>query len=108
MTRRYTTTVCNIMARKDADRKGGGPRYKLERDAVGKPFIFVSCRQFTEAEKHLGNQIVQLVKEITGLEAFFAEDVQDLNGLDSNLLGALSECAAFITVMHPRGEIARA
>ena len=24
---RYTTTVCNIMARKDADRKGGGPRY---------------------------------------------------------------------------------
>jgi hypothetical protein len=25
--RRYTTIVCNIMARKDADRKGGGPRY---------------------------------------------------------------------------------
>jgi len=30
MTRRYTTTVCNIMARKDADRKGGGPRYELD------------------------------------------------------------------------------
>jgi len=26
---RYPTTVCNIMARKDADRKDGGPRYVL-------------------------------------------------------------------------------
>jgi hypothetical protein len=25
----HTTTVCNIMARKPADRKGGGPRYEL-------------------------------------------------------------------------------
>jgi len=104
--RRYITIVCNIMARKDADRKGGG-LLRTWRNAVGKPFIFVSCGQFTEAEKHLGKQIVRLVKEITGLEAFFAEDVQDLDGLDSNLLGALSECAAFITVMHPRGEIVR-
>jgi hypothetical protein len=29
LTRRYTTTVCNLMTRKDADRKGGGPRYEL-------------------------------------------------------------------------------
>jgi hypothetical protein len=26
---RYMTTICNIMARNDADRKGGGPRYQL-------------------------------------------------------------------------------
>ncbi|MGA3328110.1 MAG: hypothetical protein ABSF45_26970 [Terriglobia bacterium] len=72
-----------------------------------KPFVFVSCGQFTDAEKRLGKQIVELVKTVTGLEAFFAEEVQDLNGLDSNLLGALRECTAFITVMHPRGTIVR-
>ena len=27
LTRGYTATVCNIMARKEADRKFGGPRY---------------------------------------------------------------------------------
>jgi hypothetical protein len=47
-----------------------------------------------------------LVKAI-GLDAFFAEDVQDLNGLDSNILDALRKCDAFITVLHPRGEITR-
>lgn len=74
---------------------------------MGKPFIFVSCGQFTEAEKDLGKEIVNLVKTVTSLDAFFAEEVQDLNGLDSSLLGALRECAAFITVMHPRGKIVR-
>jgi hypothetical protein len=32
---RYTTTVCNIMAGKDADRRGGGPRYELYRPGGG-------------------------------------------------------------------------
>lgn len=81
---------------------GGARRFP-----VTKPFIFVSCGQFTDAEKRLGKQIVSLVKTVTGLDAFFAEEVQDLSGLDSNLLGALRECAAFITVMHPRGKISR-
>src|SRR5881392_1195900 len=71
------------------------------------PFIFVSCGQYTDAEKSLGKSIVRMVKTITGLDAFFAEEVQDLNGLDSNILGALRDCAAFITVMHPRGRITR-
>jgi hypothetical protein len=48
-----------------------------------------------------------MVKDITGLDAFFAEGVQDLNGLDSNILGSLRDCAGFITVMHPRGRIVR-
>jgi hypothetical protein len=47
------------------------------------------------------------VKEITGSEAFFAEEVSDLNGLDSNILSALRDAAGFITVLHPRGEITR-
>jgi hypothetical protein len=74
---------------------------------VSKPFIFVSCGQYSEAEKRLGKQIVALVRSVTGLEAFFAEDVQDLTGLDSNILGKLHDCAGFITVLHPRGTIVR-
>jgi hypothetical protein len=33
--------------------------------------------------------------------------VQDLNGLDSNILNALRDCSRLITVLHPRGNIAR-
>ncbi|HEV7673098.1 MAG TPA: hypothetical protein VGQ12_01070 [Candidatus Angelobacter sp.] len=74
---------------------------------MSKPFIFVSCGQYTDAEKSLGKSLVQVIKSITGLDAFFAEQVQDLNGLDANILRALRDCAAFITVVHPRGRIVR-
>jgi hypothetical protein len=70
-------------------------------------YIFISCGQFTEAEKSLGKQIASMVRELTGFQPFFAEEVQDLNGLDTNILNALRECVAFITVLHPRGEITR-
>jgi hypothetical protein len=33
---------------------------------------------------------------LPGFDAFFAENVQDLNGLDANILSALRECAALI------------
>jgi hypothetical protein len=69
--------------------------------------IFISCGQFSDAEKKLGKQIAELVREETGLEPFFAEEVQDLNGLDANILEALHRCVGFVTVMHPRGEIIR-
>ena len=74
---------------------------------MGKQTIFISCGQFTEAEKRLGKEIAVMVKKLTGLEPFFAEEVQDLNGLDSNILSALRDCVAFITVLHPRGVITR-
>lgn len=69
--------------------------------------IFISCGQFTEAEKQVGKRIAEMVRSLTDLEPFFAESVQDLNGLDANILSALRNCVAFITVMHPRGEIRR-
>jgi hypothetical protein len=72
------------------------------------PFIFISCGQYTEGEKRLGQQIAQMVKDaLPGFDAFFAENVQDLNGLDANILSALHECAALIVVLHPRGTIER-
>jgi len=69
--------------------------------------IFISCGQFTDAERRLGRQISEMVSKLTDLEPFFAEEVQDLNGLDANILNALRNCIAFITVLHPRGEIKR-
>lgn len=72
---------------------------------MSKPFIFVSCGQFTKAEKSLGAAIVKAVEAITGLRAFFAEEVHDLKGLNENILGALRECAGLIVVLHPRGEV---
>jgi hypothetical protein len=69
--------------------------------------IFISCGQYTLAEKQLGKQISELVRTLTDCVPFFAEEVQDLNGLDANILSALHDCVGFITVMHPRGEIRR-
>lgn len=71
-----------------------------------KPIVFISCGQFTEAEKNLGKNIAELVDSL-GLQPFFAENVQDLDSLDANILCALRDCAAFITVLHPRGKIMR-
>ncbi len=69
--------------------------------------IFISCGQFTDAEKRLGKRIAEVVRTMTHLDPFFAEEVQDLNGLDANILRALHECVAFITVLHPRGQLTR-
>jgi hypothetical protein len=48
-----------------------------------------------------------MIRNQTGLEPFFAEEVQDLNGLDANILCALRDCLAFIVVLHPRGKTKR-
>jgi hypothetical protein len=69
--------------------------------------IFISCGQYTSAEKQLGKHISEMVRTLTDCVPFFAEEVQDLNGLDANILSALHDCVGFITVMHPRGEIKR-
>ena len=74
---------------------------------TNRSIIFVSCGQFTAEERALGKAIVKLVDSIPGMKAYFAEEVQDLNGLDSNILSKLRECDGFITVMHPRGDINR-
>jgi hypothetical protein len=73
---------------------------------MSKPVIFISCGQFTEAEKSLGKNIYSMVKGMD-MEPFFAEEVQDLQGLDTNILAALSDASGFITVLHPRGKIIR-
>jgi hypothetical protein len=54
----------------------------------------------------VGNLLkLKRVSDLTPCVPFFAEDVQDLNGLDANILAALQRCVGFIAVLHPRGEI---
>lgn len=74
---------------------------------MGGRSVFISCGQFTEAEKKLGLRIAQMVRDSTDMKPFFAEQVQDLNSLDENVLNALHSCNAFILVLHPRGTIDR-
>jgi len=74
---------------------------------VTEQFVFISCGQFTDVERRLGTQIAAMVRNITGLEPFFAEEVHDLNGLHTNILDALRNCVALIVVLHPRGKVTR-
>jgi hypothetical protein len=81
---------------------------KLERIQLKKkPFLFISCGQYTPSEKQLGMRIAALVTSTTTYDAFFAEDQHDLNGLDQNILSALRDCSGLIAILHPRGRITR-
>ena len=73
---------------------------------MSKPLIFISCGQYTTAEKALGKSIYNMVEGL-GMQPFFAEQVQDLKGLNENILDHLRDCSGFITVLHPRGTISR-
>ncbi len=70
-------------------------------------FIFISCGQYTDAERRLGAQISAIVKKVTDIEPFFAGEVQDLSGLHASILDALRNCVALIVVLHPRGKVPR-
>jgi hypothetical protein len=70
-----------------------------------KPQIFISCGQYLDEEKELGKQVCELIKELTLYEPYFAERVTSLEGLSSNILGALNLSSGLIAIMHPRGEV---
>ena len=71
-----------------------------------KPIIFISCGQATDSEKMLGKDIVDLVRELTPYEPYFAEFQSSLDGLTQNIFSKLKDAAGFISVMHYRGEYA--
>jgi hypothetical protein len=66
--------------------------------------IFISCGQYTTDEKGLGKQVCDIVRTFK-YDPYFAENQSSLNGLHENILAKLYECAGFITIMHPRGEV---
>jgi hypothetical protein len=68
-----------------------------------KPLVFISCGQFTPDEIQLGKDVEQLIRDETPYDAYFAEQQNSLDGLSSNILGALNRAAAFVGIMHHRG-----
>jgi hypothetical protein len=71
-----------------------------------KPLIFISCGQYTEAEKLLGKNICLLLDELRpDVSHYFAEDQSSLEGLSNHILKALFRASGFICVMHDRGTL---
>lgn len=64
--------------------------------------VFISCGQQTQSETDLGQQLVELVEEHTGLKGYFAQNQQSLEGVTYNIFQAIYNSAAFIAVMHRR------
>lgn len=69
------------------------------------PIIFISCGQRTQEEKQIGNNIYQLVKELTPYEPFFAQEETNFKGLTEHIFDALDRCVGFIGVLHKRESI---
>jgi hypothetical protein len=70
-----------------------------------KPLIFISCGQYTPEEAALGTAIARFITEETPYASYFAEEQNTLDGLVTNILGALDRAVGFIAVMHKRGTV---
>jgi len=70
-----------------------------------KPLIFVSCGQYTREEAELGTAISEFIARETPYEPYFAEEQNTLEGLVTNILGALDRAAGLIAVIHNRGTV---
>ncbi|MEX2260511.1 MAG: hypothetical protein WD696_01095, partial [Bryobacteraceae bacterium] len=71
-----------------------------------KPLIFVSCGQYTTAEKKLGSDVCALIREVRpDFEPYFADTQSTAEGLSSHILKALFRSAGFICIMHQRGDV---
>jgi hypothetical protein len=68
--------------------------------------VFVSCGQFSDEEKSLGNRVADLVTEITPFQGYFAQNQSSLEGVAEHILGAINRCVGFIAIMHHRGQVA--
>src|ERR1700678_1794845 len=78
------------------------PSNRLSSDTA---IVFVSCGQYTEAERCVGRRIARLVEEYTGCGGYFADNQQSLDGLSNNILRALNRDSGIVVVMHKRGVV---
>jgi hypothetical protein len=70
-----------------------------------KPLIFISCGQYTREEAELGTAIARFIAKETPYAPYFAEEQNTLDGLVTNILGALDRAVGLIAVMHKRGTV---
>jgi len=69
------------------------------------PTVFISCGQYTNAERELGRNVCELFRKQTRLEPYFAQNQTTFSALTENVLGALNRCVGFIGIMHHRGSV---
>jgi hypothetical protein len=70
-----------------------------------KPVIFISCGQVTGDETRLGKALFDIVNADGRYAPYFAENQSSLDGVTQNILVKLAAAAAFIAVIHPRGQV---
>jgi hypothetical protein len=77
-----------------------------ERSESQGQLVFISCGQFSEAERKLGRELSSAVDEfLPPFKGYFAQNQNSLDTLSRNIFGALNECAGFVAVLHRRGVV---
>jgi hypothetical protein len=66
--------------------------------------VFVSCGQLTEAERHLGSQVGEIVRA-KSMTPFFADEVHSAGALNTVVFDTLRTCGAFVGILHQRGTV---
>jgi hypothetical protein len=74
-----------------------------EPSSHGRGLIFISCGQFTEEERQLGEALSQAIYELTPYTGYFAQRQSSLDGLSEHIFGALNQAVGLVAVMHQRG-----
>ncbi|SRR6266567_6582060 len=67
--------------------------------------IFISCGQQTQDEKRLGTSVKRIVDNTPGFKAYFAEYVQSLDALATNVYEGIRRCSGLISFLHERGAV---
>lgn len=71
----------------------------------GRPLVFISCGQYTDAEKAIGVKISDIIRSHTDYVPYFAENQRSFEGLSNSILAALHRMCAMVVIMHKRGEV---
>jgi hypothetical protein len=69
------------------------------------PLVFISCGQFSDEERSLGKSVEKAIRELTGFDAYFAENQNSLQGLSENIFNSLKRASGFVAIMHHRGRV---
>jgi len=68
--------------------------------------VFISCGQYTDEERVLGELARKLVDQLTPFEGYFAQNQVSLKTLSENVLTRLYDSVGLIAIMHHRGLVA--
>ena len=71
----------------------------------GSPIVLISCGQFTDSERRLGQTLAALVSELTPYTGYLAQNQTSLAALSQHVFETLNSAVGFVAVMHHRGTV---